>query len=581
MATIAELLQLAGAEFQAGNLAHSESLCRQVLLAEPGHALAHAILGHVLVRQERLDAAIVQYRQAVQANPPLFEAHYMLALALRDTNQLPEAAVQFGQATRLRPHFALVFNDYAAVLQSLGRYEEAIACGREAILFEPTLGQAHNNLATAHMSQGRVDLALDGYRTALRLQPNSALKRSNYLFCRNYDPQADLDELFAEHYHWGRLHSVSHPAPRNDPVPERRLRVGYVSPDFRYHALARYFEPVMAHHDPQQVEIFCYAEVPFPDAVTARLEALAHGWRSTCGLSETQVVQQIRDDRIDILVDLAGHSANNRLCVFAHKPAPVQATWFGYLNTTGLPAIDYRLTDSVLDPAGQPRRDTEELLRLPSGMCCFGPPADAPDAGPLPAVGRGHLTFGSLHNLFKLNAGVFDLWSQILRSMPTARLLVFRDTLTDTAQSHIIRQFADRGISSDRLDLRRWSGAPGYLSIYQEIDVSLDAFPVTGGVTTCESLWMGVPVLSLKGARPAGRNSAALLSRVGLGEWAVDTAADYLSMAVGLAGELDRLSALRASLRGRVQATLCDAAGFTRELEDAYRAMWRRWCAQS
>jgi len=289
------------------------------------------------------------------------------------------------------------------------------------------------------------------------------------------------------------------------------------------------------------------------------------------------------------LVDLAGHTANNRLCVFAHKPAPVQVTWLGYMNTTGLTTMDYRITDEILDPPSLPSpaaggglgggcRDTEELLRLPNGMCCFAPPVDAPPITPLPALSRGYVTFGSLHGLLKLNTRVFDLWSRVLLALPTAHLLMFHDTVVGTAQDRIRKEFGDRGVTADRLDLRQGSCGPGYLSIYNEIDVSLDAYPWTGGVTTCESLWMGVPMLSLCGVRPASRNSAALLARVGLADWAMPTVEQVVAFAERLTDGFDRLATLRATLRDRMSSTLCDAKRFTRELEDAYRDIWHSWC---
>jgi predicted O-linked N-acetylglucosamine transferase (SPINDLY family) len=249
------------------------------------------------------------------------------------------------------------------------------------------------------------------------------------------------------------------------------------------------------------------------------------------------------------------------------------------MNTTGLSTMDYRLTDDVIDPPAQTAvRDTEEPFRLPGGVCCFAPAEDAPPVAPLPALHRGHLTFGSLANLFKLNNTVFDLWSQVLHAVPSARLLMFRGTLTQTAQEHIRRQFVERGIAGERLDLRRGSCAAGYLAIYDEIDVTLDTFPCTGGVTTCESLWMGVPVLSLSGSRPASRNSASILARIGLGNWAVDNADEYVALAAALVKDLSGLAQVRAGLRDRMARSLCDAPRFTRMLEEAYRTMWRRFC---
>ena len=352
------------------------------------------------------------------------------------------------------------------------------------------------------------------------------------------------------------------------------MRIGYVSPDFRQHAVTRYFETVLAHHDSQQVQVFCYAQVAAPDAVTARMQKLAYGWRSVWLQSDAEVAQRIRDDRIDILVDLAGHTCGTRLLVFAQKPAPIQMTWLGYLNTTGLDTIDYRLTDDILDPPGFPKRDTEELIRLPGGFSCFRAAGRAPAVVPPPALQRGYLTFGSLNTLFKHNSQVFDLWSQILKALPTARLLMFRDTLTATPRAYVLQQFAQRGIASQRLDLRQMTDDPAYLGIYREIDVTLDVFPCTGGVTTCESLWMGVPVVSLCGTRPAGRHSASLLSRVGLADWAVATPDEYLQLAVRQASELDRLGRLRETLRERTKDE------FAYAMRRASRAGSRRLIAQ-
>jgi protein O-GlcNAc transferase len=259
------------------------------------------------------------------------------------------------------------------------------------------------------------------------------------------------------------------------------------------------------------------------------------------------------------------------------KPAPIQATWLGYMNTTGLKAVDYRLTDEVLDPPGEPVHDTEELWRLPGGMCCFAPPEDAPPVGTLPALTRGYVTFGSLHNLFKINRRVVDLWSELLKKVPGAKLIMFRHTLSGTARDCLRQEFAKRGITDERLDLRQGSDSAGYLAVYDEIDMSLDTFPYTGGVTTCESLWMGAPVLSLRGVRPAGRNSAAILAHAGLADWAVPTPAEYLALGVRMANDQNQLAALRAGLRERMKSTLCDAGRFTRNLEEAYRTMWRRW----
>jgi protein O-GlcNAc transferase len=574
---------------------------------QPDYAEAMNDMGNALGEKGALDEAVNSYQRALSIRPHYAEAHYNLGVVFGRLQRHHAALFHYQQALHFKPDYAEAHMNLANVLQGMWKFDEAVESYQRAVHFRPNYSAAFHGLGGVYLRQGRLELAVANFKEALRLEPDSADLHSNLLFCMNYDPEADPDTIFAEHCRFGELHDI-HDARKlsehtNDPTPERRLRVGYVSPDLRFHALTRYLEPVLIHHDPQKVETFCYAEVAVPDNVTARLQGLVPAWRSTCGQTDAEVAQRIRDDKIDILVDLAGHTANNRLCAFALKPAPVQATWLGYMNTTGLKAVDYRLTDEVLDPASEVRcpesgvrslfpdaghrtpdtgqiYDTEELVRLPGGMCCFASPTDAPEVSPLPALKRGHLTFGSLHNLFKLNPKVFDLWSQLLQETPSTKLIMFRHTLTGSAQDDIRREFAQRGIGAERLELRQGSDTPGYLAVYDEIDVSLDTFPYTGGVTTCESLWMGVPVLSLRGVRPAGRNSAAILTRVGLGDWAVNTAEEYLALAKRTGDDLDGLARLRAGLRATVAATLCDAEQFTRSLEEVYRSLWRRWCEQ-
>jgi protein O-GlcNAc transferase len=574
---------------------------REALRIKPDYADAHNNLGNALLSQEKLEEAMACFRAALHFNPRFAKAYNNLGNALELSDRPEEAIRCYQQALQLDPGFAEVYDNLGITLGQHDRADDAIAAFQHAIQLKPHFAQAHYNLGCALIDQGRPDLARTSFDTALRLQPDMAAAQSNALFCSNYDPSADPGSVFAEHRRWGKLHESKWQEHENDPDPERRLRVGYVSPDFRGHALARYLEPVLAHHDKRQVTVFCYAEVARPDAMTARLKSLADVWRWTCRQTDEAIAQRIREDRIDILVDLAGHTRRGRLLVFALKPAPVQATWLGYMNTTGLKAMDYRLTDDVLDPLSDVRcpksevksassdigprtsdfghvYDTEELVRLPGGMCCFAPPDDAPAVGLLPALGRGYITFGSVHSLFKVNDRVVDLWSQVLQRVPTARLLMFHHTITSAAAERLRRQFADRGIGSDRLEFLRGSGAPGYLKVYQDIDVSLDTFPCTGGVTTCESLWMGVPMLTLCGVRPAGRNSTSILNSVDLTEWIAQTPEEYLTMASRTASELHRLAELRLRLRDRMMATVCDGQKFTRRLEDAFRGMWRKWC---
>jgi predicted O-linked N-acetylglucosamine transferase (SPINDLY family) len=637
MSTVADIFALALQHHRAGNFRQAEELYQHVIRADPYHGPAHNNLGLAFANQGRSEEALAHYLEAVRLSPGLSDAYNNVATILVNQGKPAEAERYCRQALQLRPHFPEAYNNLGNALQDqlkltaavecyrralslfpnfaegyynlgnalreLKQLEEAARCFQEALRLKPQFPFALNNLGNVYLKLGSVDLALANFEQALRYQPNLGMAQSNRLFVLNYLPDADADVVFREHREWGQAvegrgargegregrHDASLHA-RPSSLAPRPLRIGYVSPDFRYHALTRYFEPVLARHDPKQIETFCYAEMVHGDAVTQRLQKLAHHWCWTTQLTDAQLAERIRADQIDILVDLAGHTACNRLRVFALKPAPIQATWLGYMNTTGLTAIDYRITDDYLDPApasshssqttgeGTSVRDTEELLRLPDGICCFAPPAEAPAVSPLPALSRGYVTFGSLHNLFKVNDRVLNLWSEVLTSLPTARFLMFRDTITAAVQERLRRQFAERGIAGERLDIRRGTDAPGFMSVYGEIDVSLDTFPFSGGVTTCESLWMGVPVISLCGVRPAGRHSAAILKRVDLDDWVADRPEQYVELAKRLSGNLESLAKTRIELRERMKPTLCDAERFTRGLEAAYRSIWRKKC---
>jgi protein O-GlcNAc transferase len=589
---------------------------RQALLIDPANAAAHYNLAKTLHQGGALQESIEHYQTALQyqpvypeaqnglsslfltqgkhteaeelcraalANAPtLVEAHVNLALALQKQGKTDAAIASLKEALRLDPNYAIAWNNLGVVFRELGQRESARQCLERAVQLKPDFAEAQNNLGTEQLQQGNLELALASFRKAVSLQPRYDAAWMNLAGTLNYDPEAAPEEIFDVHRRWGQLHEPAQRATsfRNHRDPQRRLRIGYVSPDLRYHALARYLEPVLANHDPVQVELYCYAEAEKCDAVTARLQKWVPAWRNVAGQTDQQVYETIQRDGIDILIDLAGYTAGNRLPVFAMKPAPVQATWLGYLNTTGLAAVDYRVTDDILDPPEQPVYGTERLMRLPGGFCCFGPPEDAPAVAPLPALSVGYLTFGSLHNVIKVNRRVFDLWSLLLRRLPKTRLLMFHHTLTRQVQQFVRREFEKRSIEVHRLDLREGHHDPGYLEVYREIDISLDAFPCTGGVSTCESLWMGVPMLTLCGARPMGRNSSALLSRVGLCEWIAQSPEEYVNIASGMAQQFEKLASLRGNLRSQMAATLCDAPRFTQELENAYRQMWRKWCAE-
>ncbi len=558
---------------------------RKAIALQPAHALAYYNLGMSLRGQGRIEEAAGAYREVTRLTPQRPEGYIGLGQTLMSLDRLDEAADCFRALLKLTPGDAEALVNLGRILQhAQNNLEEAVSCYRRALQLEPGYASVYDNLGSALCNQGIHAEAVACYRKALAITPNDSLARSNLLLMMHYLPGQNAEDLFAEHRRWAQTHAnipggVAHHANSRD--PERRLRVGYVSPDFRAHPVAFFFEPLLANHDRNAVEPVCYSNVARPDETTARLRSMTAQWRDVRALSDEQMADMIREDAIDILVDMAGHTGGNRLKVFARKPAPIQVTWLGYPNTTGLPAMDYRLTDSISDPADEPAYYTERLVRLDGAFFCYVPPADAPAVTPLPARTKEFVTFGSLNTLAKLNDGVIALWCDVLRANPASRLLVYRDTLKGAVKERFAAQFAVRGIGGDRLQLR--SDLPpgqGYIDIYREIDIALDTFPWGGHTTSCEALWMGVPVVTLYGKSHAGRMCASVLAGMGLSHLTARTPDDYVHIATALSGDLDALEQMRTGLRTRMAASpLCDGRAFARKVETAYREMWRRWCA--
>ncbi|MDP2412009.1 MAG: tetratricopeptide repeat protein [Pseudolabrys sp.] len=559
----------------------------QALGINPGHAETHYNLGNARRLQGRHDDAAAAYREAIRINLRLAEAHSNLGNVLADLGRFDEALAAHREAVAIRPESADVFYNLGNALKASGQLDDAADAYSEAVRLDAGHATAHGNLGIVRMGQGRLDDAAAAYARAIALRPDDSDTFSNLLFCLNYDDRQAPEQLFAAHGDWDRRYGRPLPAAAsyaNDRTPARRLKVGYVSPDFRAHSVAYFVTPLFEAHDRQAVELFCYAGVIRPDAVTARLQDLSDHWLSTVGMTDDGLAARIRADGIDILVDLAGHTAHNRLRVFAQKPAPVQATWLGYSNTTGLRAIDYRIVDDVTDPAGAADAvASETLLRLPGGFLCYGGAKDAPEPAPLPRLANGAITFGSFNNPAKVSAATFDVWARLLTRMPTARLLLKGKSFADPGTCDaFLTQLGNRGIAPDRIELMAWLPSnAAHLSLYDRIDIALDPFPYNGTTTTCEALWMGVPVVTLKGDRHAARVGASLLTQAGLDEWIAGSVDDYVETALRLAADPQRLHELRRGLRARLVASpLCDARGFARRMEAAYAGMWQRWCSE-
>lgn len=572
--------------FGEGRLEEAAAAAHAMTERFPLHGFGWKVLGAVFGQTGRNAEALAALQQAAALSPHDPEAHNNLGLAFRDGGRLAEAGASFRHALGIKPDYAEAYNNLGVALNAQGRMDDAMASLRRAIERKPDYADAHNNLGIAQTDTGQLDQAESSFRKALEIVPGYARAHSNLLFCRNYQPHLPAQALFAEHIQWDVRQAAACPRiarPDNDPDPRRRLRVGYVSPDLRQHSVAYFFEPLLREHNREVVEVFCYAEVTRADEVTARLRGMADQWLGTVGMTDAALSQRIVDDRIDLLVDLAGHSAHNRLLVFARKPAPIQLTWLGYPHSTGLRAMDYRIVDAVTDPEGE--ADTlasESLLRMDDGFLCYDPPADAPSPAAAPCLASGGITFGSFNNPAKLSSATVDLWAGLLNRIPGSRLLVKGAMFAHAgSRTDFLARFRTHGVDVDRVTLLgKVPSLAGHLAVYEQVDIALDPFPYNGTTTSCEAMWMGVPVITLLGDRHAGRVGASLLTRIGLTELIAASAEAYVDIAAALANDVPRLSELRRTLRARMAASpLCAAPAFAQKMEALYRGIWERYCA--
>jgi predicted O-linked N-acetylglucosamine transferase (SPINDLY family) len=558
---------------------------RRTTVLSPGNALAYFNMGLVLSNLGKLDEAVEAFAEAARLAPQRAEILSNLGRICISLGRMEEAASWLRKLLGINHRDATAYASLGSVLHVSGKLEEAIDCYRQSLRLKPDNASIHDNLGSALCEQGRQDEAIASHREALRLNPNDAKARSNFLLTLNYLPVQNASEVLDEHRQWAAMHErVKSVACSFANVRDsgRRLRVGYVSPDFRAHSIAYFFEPLLASHDTMVVESYCYSAVGRPDDTTMRLKGLAHKWTDISGMTDEQAAVAIRADGVDILVDLAGHTAGNRLGIFVRRPAPVQVTYLGYPNTTGLHAIDYRLTDVWSDPEGVDSLYTEKLLRLPGGFLCFHPLVECPVVSASPAVACGHVTFGSFNNLAKISPGVVSLWAKLLEAVPDAHLFIKNHSLTDPATcERYYGLFKARGVLPTRVALMGSTPSQQeHLALYSRVDIALDTFPYNGTTTTCEALWMGVPVVTLAGERHSGRVGVSLLNAVGHPEWIAESPEHYIALAAKLATDLPKLAALRAGLRAYMAASpLCNRKAFAAKVEAAYREMWHRHCA--
>ncbi|MBL8629409.1 MAG: tetratricopeptide repeat protein [Rhodospirillaceae bacterium] len=544
-----------------------------VLADDPSRAALQLAAGLLITKADFAAAADMAAR-ALTHDPQHAETQFNLALALDHLSRPADAIEAYRRAIALNPAHSRAHNNLGVALMAQGQFTAARTVLTEALQHEPANSAALINLGVAETECGDVAAGLARFDDVLRHEPGNIDARDNRLFSAHYVCD-DPDALMALHKRLTGEDSVN-AASRSAPDPCRRLRVGYVSPDFRRHSVAFFIEPLLAAHDRDAVEVFCYSNSGVTDDVTARLRACADHWRSIVGLSAAAAAELIRHDGIDVLVDLAGHTVGNRLDVFALRCAPVQITALGYPSTTGLAQMDGRLCDNITDPF--PSADqwaTERLLRLSTGLHCYAPPHAAPDVQALPALKRGYITFGSFNKLAKVSSATVELWSAVLQAVPSARLLIKAKALSDAdVQKHLTAQFSAHGVAAERLDLMGWRAADAdHLGLYHGVDVALDTYPYNGTTTTCEALWMGVPVVTRQGRTHASRVGASLLTGLQLDEFICADTAQYVACAVNWASRLQELPDLRFGLRARMQAApLCRAQDYARAVEAAYRS---------
>lgn len=542
-----------------------------------GDAWSDGLKGHVLQGLGRWEEAEAAYRAALARNDRNPAVWSDLGNVLDALGKSDAARQCFERALAQDPAFAPAHINLGAHVAGGGCFDLAAAHYRQALAVNPRNIAANINLGVALVETGQIDAACAAFDQALREDPHNADAADNRLYAQIYT-ETDPAKVFAAHAGWGRQQSGGVALTPADPKPGRRLRIGYVSPDFRRHSVAFFIEPLLANHIPAAVDVFCYADVARPDDVTARLKSYVPHWRGTQALTHAQLYEQIRNDCIDILVDLAGHTTGNRLPVFARRATPIQVTALGYPATTGLTAMDYRFCDDETDPAGADAFATEKLIGLPSGLHCYAPPS-APDVAPLPALKNGYVTFGSFNKRAKISPETIRIWSAVLSAVPRARLLLKNKALAEeSARAELAEAFARYRIDGDRLEFAPWAGDDtAHLALYGRVDIALDTYPYNGTTTTCEALWMGVPTLTCIGAGHASRVGLSLMTRAGLADWAFTDTEMLVTGAMSVARDLSRLAELRAGLRARVKASpLCDGKTYARTVEAAYREMWRR-----
>ncbi len=559
---------------------------RDAIRIDPEFAIAHNNLGNALNALRQFDEAIVCYKQALALKPDYASAHCNLGVAYKDMGKIDEAIKCYRKAVEVKSDFASAHNNLGTALLDKQRLDDAVVCLSRAIELKPTFGWAHNNLGNVFKYKRQLDKAMCCYRRALAVEPEITGAHSNLLQSLHYLPAITLSELASEHAEFQKVHAAPLRAewrPHENFVdPNRPLRVGFISADFVKHPVSYFLIRALENMNRDEFEIVCYADRVRPDEMTKRFQNVSKIYRDVSWRNDEQLAEVVREDQIDVLFDLAGHTAGNRMLVFARKPAPIQVTWLGYVGTTGLEAMDYIMADRFEIPTEADEYHCEKVIRLPDGYVCYEAPEYAGKVSSLPAMSRGHVTFGSFNNPAKITQQVVDVWAKILNRVQASRLVLkFKGMGEPSVAAELHDSFASQGIDAARVECLGWTPHVELFEAYRRIDVALDTFPYGGGLTTCEALWMGVPVITCPGETFASRHSLSHLSNVGLTETVAATLDEYVELAVSMADDLKRLEAIRAGLRERMAASpLCNGKQFAGNLTRVLRDVWRKWCRQ-
>jgi len=570
---------------QAGTLDEAERLYRQIVQADPHHADALHFLGVLAQQTGRNEEATDLITKAIACNVHVPSFYNNLGISLREQGELVAAATAYGRALALKPDHAEVHYNLGVTLKEQGLFEETAQACRRALVLKPDHAKAYTNLGNVLQEVGDVTSQILCYRRALAIKPDLVDAENNLIFAQLYRPGVGLAEILADAQGWNGRHAASFqdrwPVGARPGFADRLPRIGFISADFRSHPVGFLTLPAIEGLAHAGFPITCYSNSGKSDDVTARFTRAATRWRIVDKVADEALADLIQADAIDILVDLSGYSAGNRLLALARKPAPLQiACWVGYPATSGMAAMDYVLADRWQIPVGAEAFYSEAVARLPHSYIAFEPPAGAPPVSDLPAVSQGGVTFGSFNALKKITPETVAVWGRILAKVPASRLLLKSPALGDpTVQRRYARLFADQGVAEERLMFFGETPRARHLELIGRTDIALDSFPYSGGQTTLECLWMGGPVVALPGETFASRHSLGYLSNVGLGDLAASSVDQYLDRAVALANDLARLSVLRAGMRDRLLSSpLCDVESFTGDLASALMEMWRRWC---